>query len=216
MKPSSLFAAAALSLLSACAIEPTQPDPPDSESIDHATDDLFFPPIDFCLTAAPDVTHTISGTPAESFFATSGSGAYGYRSPCNSWLMDVRVGPSTIGVHQQLSISGASFDLPSSTPGPDLRLAPGTPFDCSKWYERVVFYGKLATESGFTRLGASVVKGHWISDKCVPYVASGTLTELLVYNTPVSGFDTYRIAYQTHLRSSFQEVDVWAEMQAIL
>jgi hypothetical protein len=165
--------------------------------------------VDFCTSAVADGTYIVTAASTGLMESESGSGAYFYqKTGCTRWVIDFKVYADAFDM-EELVINASAYDLPSSAQAGG--EVPGTPEDCARWSQTATFYRKLAAESDFTSLGFETRKGSWSNGTCNPYVHSGTLGSLTVDDAPNSGWDTYRVAVATKLRSTWQEVVVRAK-----
>lgn len=198
----------AAGLITSCAVEPPGLPPAIEAEVPVSPAESIL--VDFCASASADATYSVSASgPTGVITSASGSGAYFYeKTGCLRWVIDFEVSADAFDM-EEFAISGDPYDLPSSAAAGG--GVPGTAEDCARWSLVVSYYRKLWGASTFTLLGSQTRKGSWSSGTCTPYVHSGTLTSLgalSVEEAPNSGWDTYRIAVGTKLRSTWQEVVV--------
>ena len=155
--------------------------------------------LDPCRLADPDHIIYVPSNAAPQH-APSGSGAYGYKQKlCNRWVVDFKM--ATYSGERELT--GGPWDLPGSA---DNGTIPVTKQDCTRLATYVNFYRKKANETSFTKLGSFKYVGLWSNGVCKMHKQWGTANKWLYASPSQTGWDTYRVAVGTKLRSSWQEV----------
>jgi hypothetical protein len=151
---------------------------------------------DFCGTVEPNQVFYV-GSNSGTLASPSLSGAYGYAVPCGRWIVDYKVATYS----PTWEIYGEPWDLPSSSAAKG--TMPSTAHDCGRLSIYVTFYRKKSNETAFTKLGGARLGGYW-NGTCSRTLLSGSMTAALAPPSQ-AGWDTYRIAVATRLRSSWQE-----------
>ncbi|HMJ13899.1 MAG TPA: hypothetical protein VK524_20920 [Polyangiaceae bacterium] len=158
-------------------------------------DDIVLP-IDACRTADPDqIFYVLANSGA--LVSESKNGGYGYDLPCARWVVDYKIATYS----PEWQITGEAWDLPSSSGANG--LVPTNAHDCGRFATYVTFYRKKASETSFTNLGSGKFAGTWSSSSC-KLTPSGTMTTAIAPPS-TTGWDTWRIAVGSKLRTSWQE-----------
>jgi hypothetical protein len=154
-------------------------------------------PIDPCRTVEPDKLYYVLAN-AAAVSSPSGSGAYGYQTPCNRWVVDFKIATYS----PSWEMYGEAWDLPSSNVANG--KMPANAQDCGRYATYVTYYRKKSTETAFTNLGSIKFGGSWNGTSCTKVIVSGTMTSAIAPPS-TSGWDTWRIAVGTKQRTSWQE-----------
>ncbi len=168
---------------------------------------------DFCATADAQATYWVPATQGlPHLVATSGSGSYYYTSLCKAYVVDVKMATYSNtdpinGVPTnptgRLLIGAGAYDLPSSAGfGGD---RPIVQEDCNRLKIWARFYLKRHNEDHFTELDEFHTTTSWKADP--PFCMMQGAKEISA-QVSQDGWDTYRVAIGTILRTSAQEVAV--------
>jgi hypothetical protein len=161
-------------------------------------DDVYLP-LDPCRTAEPDKLYYVLQNSAP-MNAESGSGGYGYRTTaCKRWVVDYKVATYS----PEWIISGEAWDLPSSSVANG--TWPSNAQDCARVATYLTFYRKKASETAFTQIGSGKITGQWSASSSTCYRVPTGMTSAIAPHS-VSGWDTWRVAVGTKLRTTWQEV----------
>jgi len=204
-----LFAVLPAVFAMGCSGEPSTTDDPalgeasQNLEIVQIPDDVYLP-LDPCRTAEPDKLFFVLQNSAP-LTAESGSGAYGYKTTaCKRWVVDYKVATYS----PEWIMTGEAWDLPSSSVANG--TWPSNAQDCGRVATYLTFYRKKANETAFTQIGSGKITGSWSASSSTCYRITSGMTYVIAPHS-TSGWDTWRVAVGTKLRTTWQEVRATGE-----